>query len=146
MAERPGEVRPKINIKAGDTVYVRAGKDRESRLTPEQVERLTPEEQKREANRHAGRRGRVLRVLLAKRRVVVEGVNMVTKHSRPRGRTSRAGQLQTGRIQQPGAIPIANVMLVCPRCDRPTRVRRGEVEGAPVRLCRRCGESVDAIK
>jgi large subunit ribosomal protein L24 len=135
-----------VGIKAGDTVYVRAGKDREGRLTPEQVERLTPEEQKREANRHSGRRGRVLRVLAEKGRVVVEGVNMVTKHSRPRGRQTRAGQLQTGRIEQPGAIPVANVMLVCPRCDHPTRVRRGDLEGTPVRLCRRCGESVDAIK
>ncbi len=147
MAEKRGETHARrINIKAGDTVYVRAGKDREGRLTPEQVERLTPEEQKREANRHAGRRGRVLRVLPEKHRVIVEGVNMLVKHTRPRGRTSRAGQLQTGRMEQPGPISIANVMLVCPRCDRPTRVRRGEVEGVPVRLCRQCGESVDGIK
>ena len=78
---------PKMSIKAGDTVFVRAGKDREGKLTPEQVERLTPEEQKREANRHEGRQGRVLRVLPEKGRVVVEGVNMITKHARPRGRT-----------------------------------------------------------
>ncbi len=147
MAEQRGTSRPqKMQIRAGDTVFVRAGKDRESRLTPEQVERLTPEEQKREANRHAGRRGRVLRVLAEKNRVVVEGVNMLVKHQRPRGRSSRAGQLQTGRLEQPGPISIANVMLVCPRCNQPTRVRRGEVEGVPVRLCRRCGESVDVTK
>lgn len=136
----------KLHVKAGDTVFVRAGKDWESRLTPEQVERLTPEEQKREANRHDGRRGRVLRVLPEKGRVVVEGVNMLTKHTRPRGRSSRAGQLQTGRIEQPGPIPVANVMVVCPHCNRPTRVSRGAFEGKPVRLCRRCGESVDAIR
>jgi large subunit ribosomal protein L24 len=78
--------------------------------------------------------------------VVVEGVNMVTKHARPRGRATRAQQLQTGRIEQPGAVSLANVMLVCPRCDRPTRVRRGELEGKSVRLCRRCGEPVDRIR
>jgi len=71
---------------------------------------------------------------------------MVTKHARPRGRASRATQLQTGRIEQPGSISSSNVMLVCPKCDRPTRVRRGTLENRTVRICRRCGESVDAVK
>ena len=136
----------KVHIKAGDIVYVRAGRSRESRLTPEELERLDPQAQSHEADRRPGRRGRVLRVLPDRKRVIVEGVNMLTKHSRPRGRVSRATQIQTGRIQQPGPIAIANVMLVCPSCDRPTRVRRGTVENKSVRVCRRCGESVDAIK
>lgn len=146
MAVPTKQERPKLHIKVGDIVYVRAGRDRESRLSEEEVERLDPEAQKREANRRPGRRGRVLRVLRAKQRVVVEGVNMVTKHSRPRGRSSRAAQLQSGRTVQPAAIPVANVMLVCPRCDRPARVRRGELEGKSVRICRRCNEPVDAIR
>lgn len=136
----------KIHIKAGDTVYVRTGRDRESRLTPEEVARLDPEAQKREANRRPGRRGRVLRVLPDSKRVLVEGVNTLIKHARPRGRASRAAQLQAGRTEQPGPIAIANVMLVCPRCDRPTRVRRGVVEGKTVRVCRRCGEPVDSVR
>jgi large subunit ribosomal protein L24 len=138
--------RPKTQIKVGDEVYVRSGRDRESRLTPEEVERLDPEARQREADRRPGRRGRVIKVLPEIGRVVVEGVTMLTKHARPRGRATRAQQLQTGRIEQPGAISVANVMLVCPRCDRPTRVRRGELEGKSVRLCRRCGESVDRIR
>ncbi len=147
MAEKSGQSRRvKTSIKAGDTVYVLTGKDHADRLTEEELERFTPEEQKREANRRPGTRGRVLRVLPEAGRVVVEGVNMLTKHARPRGRATRTQQLQSGRIQQPGSLALSNVMLVCPRCDRPTRVRRGEVEGRPVRLCRRCGESVDAIK
>jgi large subunit ribosomal protein L24 len=136
----------KLHIKVGDTIFVRSGRDRESRLTPEELARLDPEAQRREANRRPGKRGRVMRIMPDKRRVVVEGVNMVTKHSRPRGRASRAQQLQSGRIQQPGPIAVANIMLVCPRCDHPTKVRSGEVEGKPVRLCRRCGEAVDAIR
>ena len=48
--------------------------------------------------------------------------------------------MQTGRIQQPAPIPISNLMLVCPRCDRPTRVKRGRVEDKRVRICRRCHE------
>jgi large subunit ribosomal protein L24 len=139
--------RPKtVSIKVGDTVFVRSGRSREARLTPEEVERFDPEAQKREANRRSGRRGRVIRMLPDKTRVVVEGVNMVTKHSRPRGRAGRTQQLQAGRAEQPGSIAIANVMLVCPRCDRPTKVRAGEVEGKPVRMCRRCNEPVDAIR
>ena len=147
MAGKTGATRPqKMHIRAGDTVYVLAGKDHEQKLSPEELERLTPEEQKREADKRPGKRGRVLKTLLDRGRVIVEGVNMQTKHSRPRGRTTTATQLQSGRIQQPGSLAVANVMLVCPNCDRPSRVRRGEVEGKVVRICRRCGESVDAIK
>ncbi|MBE9565925.1 MAG: 50S ribosomal protein L24 [Proteobacteria bacterium] len=138
--------RVKTHIKVGDTVYIMSGRDRESRLTPEELERFSPEEYKREVDRRPGRRGRVLRVLPDKQRVLVEGVNMLIKHSKPRGRASRATQLQAGRMEQPGAMSTANVMVVCPRCDRPTRVRRGTVEGRVVRICRRCGEPVDAIK
>jgi large subunit ribosomal protein L24 len=148
MKSRPGAAESvKLQIRAGDTVFVRSGRDRETRLTPEELTRWEdPEQRKREANRRSGRRGRVLRVLPDKQHVVVEGVNMVTKHSRPRGRATRAQQLQAGRTEQPGPIAIANVMLVCPRCDRPTRVKRGTWEEKPVRLCRRCGEPVDAIR
>jgi len=138
--------RPKSHIKGGDTVYVRSGRDRESRLTPEEIDRLDSEAQRIEADRRPGRRGRVLRVLPDHKRLIVEGINMVTKHARPRGRATRATQLQAGRMEQPGPIAIANVMLVCPRCDRPTRVRRGTFENKTARICRRCGEPVDVIK
>jgi len=147
MGRKATVARPRrVHIKVGDEVFIRTGKDRESRLTPEEVDRLNPEEQKREANRRSGRRGRVLKVLPDGERVVVEGVNMLTKHTKPRGRASRTAQIQSGRIQQPGSVSIANVMLVCPSCDQPTRVRRSEVEGKSVRVCRRCGEPVDAIR
>jgi len=146
MAGRVAPKRPKLHLRVGDTVYVRAGADREARLSPEEVERFDPQQQKTEANRRPGRRGRVIRVLPNKMRVVVEGVNMLIRHTRPRGRATRTQQLQAGRIEQPGPVSVANVMLVCPRCDRPARVRKGTVEGKAVRLCRRCGEPVDAIK
>ncbi len=146
QAKRETEGRPKISIRVGDEVFIRSGKDHESKLTPEEVERLDPEARKREANRRPGRRGRVLKVFPDRGRVVVEGVNMMTKHARPRGRATRAQQIQAGRVEQPGSMPLANVMLVCPRCDRPTRVKRGEFEGKSARICRRCNESVDRIR
>jgi large subunit ribosomal protein L24 len=138
--------RPKLHIKVGDEVYIRSGSDRESKLTPEEVARLDPEAQKREADRKPGRRGRVMKVLPESGRIIVEGVNMMTKHARPRGRATRTQQIQAGRIEQAGSIPVAKVMVICPRCDHPTRVRRGEVEGKSARICRRCGETVDKIK
>jgi large subunit ribosomal protein L24 len=136
--------RARLHIKVGDTVYVRRGKDRESRLSPEEVERLDPEAQQQEAHRRPGRRGRVIRVLPDTGRVIVEGVNILVKHTRPRGQATQAARVQTGRVEQPGPISIANVMLVCPNCDRPSRVHRGKVEGRAVRICNRCGEPADA--
>jgi large subunit ribosomal protein L24 len=130
----------------GDTVYVRRGRDRQARLTPEEVETLDSVAQQREVARRPGRRARVIRVLPGGERVIVEGVNMMVKHTRPRGKMSQAARVQTGRVEQPGPISVANVMLVCPSCDRPTRVHRGKVEGRTARICNRCGEPADAPK
>jgi large subunit ribosomal protein L24 len=138
----------KCSIKKGDTVYVLWGGDRADRLedvAEEQLRRMTPAQLKQAAERSPGKRGKVISVLREQGKVVVDGVNMLTKHARPRGMPGRAAQMQTGRIQEPGAIPIAKVMLVCPRCDKPTKARRRMVEGKKVRVCRRCGEVVDQV-
>jgi large subunit ribosomal protein L24 len=135
-----------LDIKRGDTVYVLAGRDHERRiatLPSEEQAKATPQTAKQIAERHPGKRGRVIGVDPEQRRVTVEGVNVVTRHSRPRGVSSRVTQQQTGRYQQPAPMPIAKVMLVCPRCDRPTRVARREHEGRRLRSCRRCGEFID---
>ena len=132
-------------IKKGDLVYLLKGEEREDRLGAEQAEKLAPEQREAEAEKHPGKRGRVLRVLLRERRAIVEGLRMVTKHARARGSTSRVAQMQTGRIQQPAPIPLSNLMLVCPRCDHPTRVTRGLLEQKRVRICRRCHEPVDQV-
>lgn len=132
-----------INIKKGDTVYVLAGKSRQSRLTPDEAEKVPAAEQKHAAERNPGRRGQVLRVMPSAGKVVVENANLITKHNRRAPRGGRLGNLQSGRVQQPAPLDISNVMLVCPRCDRPTKVRREEHQGRRVRVCRRCGQSVD---
>jgi large subunit ribosomal protein L24 len=89
-----------------------------------------------------GARGRVLRALPKERRVVVESVNIRKKHQRPvqAGR----GQVQAGIIQFEAAVDVSNVMLVCPKCDKATRVglRRNEA-GQAVRVCKKCGEDID---
>jgi large subunit ribosomal protein L24 len=136
---------PSLDIKKGDTVYVLAGKSRAKRLSPEEVERVPASELKRVAERHSGRRGHVLRVIPSAGKVVVEGVNMMTKHQRARGGT-RVAQMQRGRMEQPAPMPVCKVMLVCPRCDKPTRVQRQIHEGKRVRVCRRCNEIIDEIR
>jgi large subunit ribosomal protein L24 len=135
-----------LDIKRGDTVYVLAGRDRERRiasLPPEEQARVTPQTARSAADRHPGRRGRVIGVSRDKGYVTVEGINVVTRHSRPRGVSSRVTQQQTGRFQQPAPMPVSKVMLVCPRCDRPTKVARREHEGRRLRFCRRCNEIID---
>ena len=135
-------------IKKGDTVYVLWGGDHVHRLEDvpeEQLERMTQAELRKTADRHPGKRGRVISVLRDKGKVVVDGVNVITKHARARGMPGRASQIQTGRIQEPAAIPMAKVMLVCPRCDKPTKVKKKIVEGKRLRACRRCGEVVDQV-
>ena len=110
-----------MKVKKGDLVQVLSGKDR-------------------------GKQGRVLEALPRERRVLVENLNVVKKHQRPkpvRG-TGRMGapQLMPGGVMEMAApLPVSNVMVVCPVCNRPTRVgiERKPIKGklVPVRVCRR---------
>lgn len=91
------------------------------------------------AGREKGKRGKVLFVLPAKARVVVEHVNMIKKHQRPTQKLRRGGI-----IEREGPMHVSNVMLVCGKCDKPTRVGAQVLaDGRRARTCRRCGEIVD---
>jgi large subunit ribosomal protein L24 len=118
-----------MKLKKGDLVQVISGKDR-------------------------GKQGRIIESLPREQRVIVENLNVVKKHRRPRALrdSSRMGQPQV----QPGGVfdvanpmPVSNVMVVCPTCDRPTRVGyefREAKEGlVKLRVCKRvdCGEVLD---
>jgi large subunit ribosomal protein L24 len=118
-----------MKVKKGDLVQVLSGKDR-------------------------GKQGRVLEARPRDRRVVVENLNIVKRHTRPRPvrNTSRMGGPQIepgGVISKPAPLPVANVMVVCPTCKRPTRIGTEvkEVKGemVRVRVCRRadCGQEID---
>jgi large subunit ribosomal protein L24 len=99
-------------IKKGDTVGVITGED-------------------------VGQRGVVQRTSPKSGRVVVAGVNMITKHQRPV--QTRRGQVRAGRIEYEAPIHTSNVMLVCPQCGEPTRV--GFVineSGVKTRVCKKC--------
>jgi large subunit ribosomal protein L24 len=119
-----------MKIRKGDLVQVLAGKDR-------------------------GKQGRIIEADPAKRRVMVENLNLVKKHRKPRPMkdSSRMGQTQIqpgGVIDLAAPLPVSNVMLVCPTCNRPTRVGyefREDEKGrrVKVRVCKRadCGEVLD---
>jgi large subunit ribosomal protein L24 len=102
------------HIRRGDTVGVIAGKER-------------------------GKRGKVLRVLRDSGRVVVEHLNMIKRHQRPTPKLR-----QGGIIEREGPLAVSNVLLICARCDRPVRMGiKVLADGRKVRVCKRCGESVD---
>ena len=101
----------KFNIKKGDTVYVNAGNDK-------------------------GKTGKVLEVLRDKDRVIVEGVNMVSKHTKPNPKAP-----QGGIIKQEAAIHISNVNLVDAN-GKATKVAHKEVEGKKVRIAKTTGEEI----
>ena len=103
-----------MKIHKGDLVLVISGKDR-------------------------GKRGKIKEVLPRRSRVIVEGVNFVKRHRKPRGQMD-----QGGIIEFEAPLHISNVMLVCPRCKEPARIGYEFLpEGGKARICRSCGEAVD---
>lgn len=103
----------KLKIKKGDTVMVITGKD--SKKT-----------------------GKVLRIFTKKDRVVIEGLNIIKKHTRARGN-------QPGGIEEKESpLHISNVMMFCSKCTKPVRIKKNILEnGEKVRVCSKCGEAFD---
>jgi large subunit ribosomal protein L24 len=89
-----------------------------------------------------GKRGEVINVLLDERRVVVQGVNIRTKHQK-QVQTQAGRNINPGRIQFEGKIDISNVMLVCPKCSEPTRVAVQRDEDGTRRVCKNCQSLID---
>jgi large subunit ribosomal protein L24 len=116
-----------MKIKKGDRVRVLRGKDR-------------------------GKEGRVVEALPQDGKVVVENINIIKKHQRPRAINNQTGVgggsvVPGGIIDLPAPLPVANVMVVCPSCGKPTRVGTIEktIAGKQVRIrvCKKCGEEID---
>ncbi|MDK1027890.1 MAG: 50S ribosomal protein L24 [Anaerolineae bacterium] len=84
-----------------------------------------------------GKQGEVIHVLPDEGRVVVQGINMRTKHQR-QVQTRAGKQINPGRIQFEGKLHISNVMLVCPKCGEPTRVKVMRDEEGAHRVCKNC--------
>lgn len=103
----------KLHIKKGDTVYVNAGEDK-------------------------GNTGRVLEVLVKDQRAIVEGVNLVSKHTKP-----NANNPQGGIVKKEASIHISNLNVVDPKTGKPTRIgRKVNAEGEIVRFAKKSGEEI----
>jgi large subunit ribosomal protein L24 len=91
------------------------------------------------SGRERGKTGKVLRVLPDKDRVIVERVNLVKRHSKPKG-----PQQPGGIVEKEAAIHASNIMIMCDKCNAPVRVgRKLLADGKKIRICRRCSEALD---
>jgi large subunit ribosomal protein L24 len=104
-----------IKIRKGDTVELISGKRDE-----------------------IGKRGEVINVFIEKRRVVVQGINLRTKHQKQQQSQSGRNVKSAGRIQFEAPIDISNIMLVCPKCGEVTRVAIQRDENGAHRVCKHC--------
>ena len=103
-----------LTIKKQDTVMVLAGKER-------------------------GKKGRVLSVSPSEGKVIVERINIVKKHMKPSRKHA-----QGGIIEKEAPVHISNVMLVCPKCGKATRIANAVLDGGKkVRSCKKCKEVID---
>ena len=106
-----------VHVKKDDQVIVISGKDK-------------------------GAKGKVLMVDEKKGRVYVEGVNMVKKHQKARTQND-----PSGIIEREGSIDASNVMIVCPKCGKATRVaKKVNEDGSKDRVCKKCGAVIDTVK
>ena len=102
-----------LHVKKGDNVLVLAGKDK-------------------------GKTGKVLSADPKNNRVVVDGVNIITKHNKP-----RSAQVPGGIEKTNGTIDSSNVQVICPSCNKATRIGNAEVNGKKTRVCKKCGAALD---
>lgn len=103
-----------LRVKKNDTVIVMSGKEK-------------------------GKRGRVISVFPSKERVIIENVNIIKKHMKPNRQYT-----QGGIISKEGTLHISKVMLVCPKCNKPTRISHAFVDNSKkVRVCKKCKEVID---
>lgn len=103
-----------LSIKKNDTAIVISGKEK-------------------------GKKGRIISVMPSKERVLIENINIIKKHMKPNRQNT-----QGGIISKEGALHISNIMLVCPKCNKPTRISNVLIENQKkVRMCKKCKEVID---
>ena len=103
-----------LHVKTGDRVIITAGKDK-------------------------GKSGNVKKSIPSENQVIVEGVNMITKATK----ANPAYGIQGGLIKKEAPLDSSNVMIVCPSCEKPTRIKHATVDGKKVRVARATGEVID---
>ena len=107
------EKKAKFHIKKNDLVEVNTGEEK-------------------------GRRGRILDVIPSKQQAIVEGINLVKKHQRARSQAK-----PSGIVTVPAPIHVANLVLICSKCGKKTKIRKEKIEDKKVRICKKCGEIIE---
>jgi large subunit ribosomal protein L24 len=91
------------------------------------------------AGRERGKTGKVLRVIHDKDAAIIERVNLIKRHTRPKG-----PQQPGGIVEKEASIHLSNLMIMCDKCNAPVRIgRKILADGKKIRICRRCGEALD---
>ena len=103
-----------LHVKSGDRVVITAGKDK-------------------------GKIGNVKKAMPSESKVIVEGANMITKATK----ANPAYGIQGGLIKKEAPLDSSNVMIVCPSCEKATRIAHKVIDGKKVRVCKKCGEQLD---
>lgn len=106
----------KLHVKKGDTVKILSGKDK-------------------------GKQGKIIHAFPKKAQVIVEDVNKVKRHTKPSLKAP-----QGGIIAKEMPLNVSKVQLICPACNKPTRIAHKSVDGKNLRICKHCGEVVDSSK
>jgi large subunit ribosomal protein L24 len=108
----------KVKIRKGDTIEVISGRAEDK-----------------------GKRGEVIKVVPEEEKVVIQGINMRTKHQKQMQTQGRT--INPGKVRFEAPIHISNVMLVCPKCGKPARVQVSREDGKSHRICKECLASID---
>ena len=103
-----------LHVKSGDRVIMTAGKDN-------------------------GKTGNIKKAMPSEGQVIVEGANMITKATK----ANPAYGVQGGLIKKEAPLDSSNVMILCPSCEKATRVAHKVIDGKKVRVCKKCGEQLD---
>lgn len=103
----------KLHVKKGDTVTILSGKDK-------------------------GKQGKIISAMPDKAKVVVEGINKVKRHSKPSMKVP-----QGGIISKEMPLHVCKVQLICPACNKPTRIAHKLINGKNARICKKCGETIE---
>ncbi len=101
-----------MKIKLGDIVLIIAGKDK-------------------------NKSGKITEVFPKDNKIIIEGLNIVKKHIRPK-KEGEKGQ----RVEVPRAIDVSNVQIICPKCKKPARIGCKIIERSKVRICKKCGQEI----
>ena len=118
LFKRKEQFQGKLRLKKGDEGIVLAGKDK-------------------------GKQGKIIETMPDRGTVIVDGVNIVTRHQRPRQATRSTPKTQTGSIKKPAPLAGGKVMLVCPHCSKPAKISMMVTDEGKSRVCKQCHQAID---